>query len=140
MARLETSLAPTIGSTQASAWLQAATSADPLAEVIILPDDMQPKSGAQHRVRGRASQQPMLLEAYPNPSDGPVYVVCNVPEGVTKASLQIRDLNGRLLHDQPVEAGMGVAVLQAESVAAGIYLAELRLDGIRAGQVKLALQ
>ncbi len=130
----------TIGSAQASAWLQAATSADPLEEVIILPSDMQPRSGVQHRVRGRASQQPMLLEAYPNPSDGPVYVVCNVPEGVSTASLQIRDMNGRLVYDQPLEAGMGVAVLRAEAVAAGIYLAELRLDGIRAGQVKLALQ
>lgn len=130
----------TIGSAQASTWLQAATGAAPLEEVIILPTDMQPRSSAQHRERSRTSQQPMLLEAYPNPSDGPVYVVCNVPEGVSKASLQIRDMNGRLLSDQRVEAGLGVAVLQTGVVAAGVYLAELRLDGIRAGQVKLALQ
>ena len=130
----------TIGSAQASAWLQSATGAEPLEEVVILPADMQPRSGSQHGVRNRASQQSLLLEVYPNPSDGPVYVVCNVPESVSKASLQIRDMNGRLVYDQPLEAGMGVAVLRAEAVAAGIYLAELRLDGIRAGQVKLALQ
>ncbi|MBS1937557.1 MAG: T9SS type A sorting domain-containing protein, partial [Bacteroidetes bacterium] len=130
----------TIGSAQASAWLQTATGAAPLEEVIILPTDMQLRSSARHRERDRASHQPLLLDAYPNPSVGPVHVVCNVPEGVSKATLQIRDLNGRLLYDQRVEPGMGVAVLQAGAVAAGIYLAELRLDGIRAGQVKLALQ
>ncbi len=129
----------TIGSAQASAWLQAATGAEPLEEVIILPTGMQPRSSAQHRVRNRASQQP-ILEAYPNPSDGPIYVVCNIPEGVTKASLAIQDLNGRPVFEQTVEPGMGVALIHAGSVAAGVYMAELRLDGIRAGQVKLALQ
>ena len=82
----------------------------------------------------------MLLEAYPNPSTGPVYVVCNVPQSVAKATLRITDMNGRLVHEQTLGNGEGIAELESGMAAPGIYLAELRLDGIRAGQVKLALQ
>jgi hypothetical protein len=82
----------------------------------------------------------MLLQAYPNPSTGPVYVVCNVPPSVVKASLCIMDLNGRLVHEEALAAGTGIAELRPGLASPGIYLAELRLDSIRAGQVKLALQ
>lgn len=127
----------TIGSAQASAWLQALGS-EPLDEVIILP--VEQRSATVRRQRHAVSDKPMLLQAYPNPSTGPVYVVCNVPQSVAKASLWIMDLNGRLIHEQPLAAGEGIAELQPGMAAPGIYLAELHLDGIRAGQVKLALQ
>lgn len=78
--------------------------------------------------------------AYSNPSAGPVYVVSNVPEGVEQARLSVRDLNGRLVKEITLQQGAGIAEIQPGFASAGIYLAELRLDGIRAGQVKLALQ
>lgn len=127
----------TIGSAQASAWLQALGS-EPLDEVIILP--VEERSATVRRQRHAVSNKPMLLQAYPNPSAGPVYVVCNVPQSVAKASLRIMDLNGRLVHVQALSPGMGFAELMPGFAAPGIYLAELQLDGIRAGQVKLALQ
>jgi hypothetical protein len=130
----------TIGSAQASAWLQGATGADALDEVIILPEDGEQRSTSQRRVRNRTSETPLLLQAYPNPSDGPVYVVCNVPDGVEQARLCVADLNGRLVKEIVLNNGAGIAEIRPGFAAAGIYLAELRLDGIRAGQVKLALQ
>lgn len=71
---------------------------------------------------------------------GPVYVVCNVPQSVAKATLRIMDMNGRLIHEQVLAPGAGIAELQPSMAAPGIYLAELLLDGIRAGQVRIALQ
>jgi hypothetical protein len=127
----------TIGSAQASAWLQALGS-EALDEVIILP--VEERSATVRRQRHAVSNKPMLLEAYPNPSSGPVYVVCNVPQSVAKATLRIMDMNGRLIHEQPLATGAGIAELEPGFAAPGIYLAELRLDCIRAGQVKLALQ
>ncbi|MFZ1616162.1 MAG: T9SS type A sorting domain-containing protein [Flavobacteriales bacterium] len=130
----------TVGSAQASAWLQAATGVPPLDEVIVLPGEMELRSTAHQRVRNGNFQTPMLLEAYPNPSDGPVFVVCNVPEGVAHASIQFFDLNGRMVKELGLDQGAGIAEIHPGFVSAGIYIAELRLDGIRSGQVKLALQ
>jgi hypothetical protein len=101
---------------------------------------MDERSTPVRRQRQPVSDKPLLLEAYPNPSSGPVYVVCNVPPSVAKATLRIMDMNGRLVHEQAVAAGAGIAELEPDMAAPGIYLAELRLDGIRAGLVKLALQ
>ena len=126
-----------IGSAQASAWLQA-LGAEPLDEVVLLPKEE--RSTTVRRQRHAVSDKPMLLQAYPNPSNGPIYVVCNVPQSVTKASLRIMDLNGRLVHEQVLSPGMGIAELIPGFAAPGIYMAVLSLDDIRAGQVKLALQ
>lgn len=127
---------PTIGSAQASAWLQA-MGAEPLDEVILLP--MEPKS-IRSRERSHASTEPRILEANPNPSSGPIYIVCNVPEGVQQATVRITDMNGRVVHERNLIAGAGIVELDRQMAAAGIYVAELHLDGIRAGQVKLAVQ
>jgi hypothetical protein len=80
-----------------------------------------------------------VLEAYPNPSNGPVYVVCNVPASAERASLILHDLKGRAVGQLVVDPGMGLAELRPGALPAGLYLAELRVDGIRTGQVKLAL-
>ncbi len=125
------------GSAQASAWLQAMGEA-PLDELILLPTP-ELKSSRNERVRQRANNE-AVLQAWPNPSAGPVFVLCNVPPTVSGASLRITDLNGRLVQEQKLPAGRGVAELAPGFAAPGLYLAELRLDGIRAGQVKLVLQ
>lgn len=137
MTRLEPFHAQTIGSAQASAWLQAMGEA-PLEELILLPTP-ELKSGRNERTRQRANSE-AVLHAWPNPSAGPVNVVCNVPPTVVEASLRITDLNGRLVKQQTLPVGRGIAQVAPGFAAPGIYLAELRLDGIRAGQVKLVVQ
>lgn len=125
------------GSAQASAWLQSLGEA-PLDELIILPT-LDLKSARNERVRQRANSEPML-HAWPNPPNGPVYIVCNVPPTATNARLRILDLNGRLVKDQLLVPGAGIVELLPGVVAGGIYMAELRWDGIQVGRVKLALQ
>lgn len=137
MTRLETSHAPTIGSAQASAWLQAMGEA-PLEELILLPTPGL-KSGRNERTRQRANSE-AVLHAWPNPSAGPVNVLCSVPSSAMEASLRITDINGRLVREQKLPAGRGIAQLVPGFAVPGIYFAELRLDGIRAGQVKLVVQ
>ncbi len=127
----------TIGSAQASAWLQALGGA-PLEELILLPTPGL-KNSRNERTRQRANSA-AVLHAWPNPSSGPVYVLCNVPANVGNAMLRIIDLNGRLVQEMALAAGSGITEIKSGFAAAGIYLAELRLDGIRAGQVKLVLQ
>lgn len=127
----------TIGSAQASAWLQALGAA-PLEELILLPTPGL-KSGRNERTRQRANSE-AVLHAWPNPSTGPVNVLCNVSPTVVEASLRITDLNGRLVQEQKLPAGRGIARLAPGFAVPGIYFAELRLDGIRAGQVKLVVQ
>jgi hypothetical protein len=129
----------TAGSAQASAWLQWATGAEPLEEVIILPGTLEPRSSPQTPPRWRPQVNVPVLEAYPNPSNGPVYVVCNVPASAERASLILHDLKGRAVGQLVVDPGMGLAELRPGALPAGLYLAELRVDGIRTGQVKLAL-
>ena len=56
------------------------------------------------------------------------------------AVFRICDMNGRLIQEQNLQAGAGIAEIRPDAIVSGIYMAELRLDGVRAGQVKLALQ
>ncbi len=65
---------------------------------------------------------------------------CGRKKGVEQAQLSVRDMNGRLVKEIMLEHGAGIAEIQPGFASAGIYLAELQLDGIRAGWVKIALQ
>ncbi len=127
----------TQGSAQASAWLQALGGA-PLEEHILLPTP-ELKSGGRERTRQRANSE-AVLHVWPNPSAGPVYVLCNVPPTVAGASLRITDINGRLVQEVVLAPGTGIAELKPGFAVTGMYLVELRLDGKRAGQVKFAVQ
>ena len=127
----------TIGSAQAGAWLQALGEA-PLDEVIILPaDGLKRLPGQRPR---RPQSETWMLQAWPNPSVGPVHIVCNVPPTVSKGCLRILDLNGRLVKEEFLAPGAGIVELLPGIAAPGLYMAELHLDGIQAGRVKLALQ
>ena len=74
--------------------------------------------------------QPVLVTAYPNPARGPVqFDVLPGMEG--ELTLNILDLEGKLverLYSGPVKDRLPI-VWKAESVAAGVYLYEVRLGG-----------
>jgi hypothetical protein len=124
------------GSAKAAAWLEA-LGGEQFEEVIVLPVVERRSNG---RVRAANSPEPLILDAFPNPSNGFVYVVCNVPMGTEHAALVVRDLNGRLLQQIRIGPGPAMVELDLSTQAAGIYMASLELDGVRAGQVKLAIQ
>jgi hypothetical protein len=126
-----------IGSTMAKAWLMALGDSLP-PEVIVLPDTMpQPK---MLRVPNTI-KYPVgtMLAAYPNPSNGPIYLVYHLPEGVEHANISIRDLAGREVVDKVLPNAMGILELQTGPWGAGIYAAELDMDNQRATTIKLAI-
>jgi len=127
-----------VGSAHANAWLHALGEELP-EEIILLPLE-QPKRllVAEHR----ASDWPdgPVLEAFPNPSRGPIFLVYEVPEGIAKAELRVVDLSGREVRILSIPKGSGLIEFQTAEWAAGIYLAELRIDGVSAGQAKVIVQ
>lgn len=126
-----------LGSSMATAWLVALGDTLPL-EVIVLPDTL---SLPKMMRRSSAVKYPVgtLLAAYPNPSNGPIYLVYHLPEGVEHASIRIHDLAGREVYDKELPQTMGVLELQTSPWAAGIYAAELDMDEQRATTIKLAI-
>ncbi len=125
------------GSANASAWREAL--GDPAQdEIIVLPIDERTLVAAP--VHEEIPVAIPVLEAYPNPSNGPIYFVCTVPIGVERAEVRLLDAEGRLIWQQVVSSGTGIVEMNTTTQAAGLYVAELRMDGIRAGPVKVSLQ
>ncbi len=129
----------TLGSARAGTWLQA-LGADPLEEVIVLPEQQQKRMEAPARVRHSTSNEALILEAYPNPTEGLAYVVCNVPDGVEQATVVVRDLEGREQVRSRISSGTAVVELDMTHMSSGLYVANLTLDGVQAGQVKISVQ
>ncbi len=126
-----------IGSARAGAWLNA-LGEEPLEEVVILPLEERTME-APKRVRNSSSLEAIILEAYPNPTDGLAYVVCNVPEGVEQATVRVHDLTGRLVAEQRLTTGSAIVELDLSDEPGGVYAAALELDGVRTGTVKLTV-
>ena len=77
------------------------------------------------------------LRAYPNPSNGPVFVVYEVPEGVEQALLEVVSADGKLIFSQSIAPQNGIAELGKLPI--GLNVATLRCDGIRVGVAKLSI-
>ena len=126
-----------IGSAMANAWLVALGDSLP-PEVIVLPDTLAP---LQMRQTARVVKYPVatLLQAYPNPTNGPIYLVYHLPEGVEHAYIHVVDLTGREVENKALPNSMGILELQTGPWATGLYAAELEMDGQRASTIKLAI-
>lgn len=128
-----------IGSAHANAWLLG-LGYDLPEEIIILPEDG-PKSAGQPRDHAAIDWDTgMLLEAFPNPSNGPLFVVYEVPESSPQAELRLLDLHGRTMRSTRLGDGPGMLQWSTQGLAPGIYMAELRVDGMASKQVKVVVQ
>lgn len=126
-----------IGSALAYGWLEALGQEIP-DEIILHPEDT-PKRSARPNKMVDWTNGPQL-EAFPNPSNGPIFVVFDVPEGVRDAVLRILDLSGRELRYQRISTGPGISTMDTDAWANGVYIAELRWDGAAIAAVRLAVQ
>ena len=77
------------------------------------------------------------LRAYPNPSNGPVFVVYEVPEGAEQALLEVLGADGRLILSQSIAPQNGIAELG--KLPLGLNVATLRCDGWRVDVAKLSV-
>ncbi len=78
-----------------------------------------------------------MLEIYPNPSNGPVYVVYTIPEGVEKAELSVSDAQGRSILNTNVPPKNGIFELNDRSSSTGMHIVNLTCDGIPIGSAKV---
>ena len=79
------------------------------------------------------------MSAYPNPSNGPVYLVYQVPEGVEQAEVVVSDAQGRLVKRERIAPKDGILEILPKELAAGVHFAALYFDGIQVGTAKLNL-
>jgi hypothetical protein len=123
-----------LGAAEAQAWL--ALLGQPTVEEVILPGSTKQLRRNTAEVASEKQEEPML-SAYPNPSNGPVYMVYHVPEGVERTEILIHDGSGRLIRTENVAAKNGILELEAKALASGLHIASLYFDGIQVGTAKV---
>jgi hypothetical protein len=122
------------GAGEALAWLMMlGTEYD---EEIMLPDRNKARRPRPERTRSSASH---LLAAYPNPSNGPVYLVYTVPEGVENVELNMHDAQGRLVHSSRPQPRNGIVEVLAKDLSSGVHLVSLRYDGMQVATAKVSV-
>jgi hypothetical protein len=122
-----------LGSAVAEAWLNELDS--PKLEVVMLPEKAKRLSAAR-REKPAATFTP-LLQAYPNPSRGPVYLTYTTIEGVEHGELLIHTADGRLAKQIALGNANGIIELQPKELTSGLHIATLYFDGIQVGTTKL---
>lgn len=127
-----------IGSAHANAWLHALGTELP-PEIIILPNEG-PKSRKVQTDRTLAWPTDLTIDVFPNPSNGPVMVAYEVPEGAVNVELRLMDIHGKTLKQLRLGDGQGLAQLNTEPLAAGVYMTVLSLDGIRMAHQKVVVE
>ncbi len=110
------------------AWL--ALVGNPLEEVVLLPTQ-------NKRVKPQAPTHSVttssMLAAYPNPSNGLVYLTYTVVEGVEQAEFRIHDGQGRLVKQQRLGTANGISEVQPRELAPGMHIASLYYGNILVG-------
>ena len=93
------------------------------------------------RLLSQQDKQPALspaqLTAYPNPSNGPVFLVYTVPEGVEKAEITVFDAQGRMINTSIVPPNGGIFEINERSLSTGLHVVNLTCDGISVGSTKV---
>lgn len=80
-----------------------------------------------------------VLEVFPNPSNGPVYLVLHLPMEASEVQLVILDATGKTMASTRPRIGTGVVELPSGTWPNGMYMAVLRSAGIQIGTVRFAL-
>jgi hypothetical protein len=123
-----------VGAAQAGAWL--ALLGTPPTELVLLPNlnkRLKPQQKPKHPM-----SRP-LLGAYPNPSNGPVYITYPVADGVGQVELRLHDAMGRLIAYHRLAPTAGILELNRSDMPTGLVIANLYWDGIRVADAKVAL-
>lgn len=82
----------------------------------------------------------VVLEAYPNPTKGPVYIVFKTPAEIGQLDLRVVDANGRDVYRSATQAGSGIVELNTALWSNGLYVVELSSSLMEAARVKLSVQ
>ena len=105
-------------------------------EELTLPDMAKRRTTASVERRTSIAE---VLRAYPNPFNGPIFLVYTVPEGVEQVYLRMMDGLGRVVFQQRLAPQDGIAEVLPSQVANGLHIAALFYDGVRVGTVKITV-
>ncbi len=73
-----------------------------------------------------------VLHLWPNPNEGRLWLGYSLPGHAGTVQLQIRDAQGRIIHNMQAAGAQGQLVWDTRGIAAGVYIVEL----LRVGQVE----
>jgi|JI9StandDraft_2_1071091.scaffolds.fasta_scaffold00777_12 hypothetical protein len=125
------------GSASANAWLHALGNELP-DEIIILPEVGAKRTDIQRTSTAVQWAGALLLEAFPNPSNGPVFLAYTLPAGSSDGTIHITDLSGRVVAQKTTSLSSGLLQVPTSDWGAGLYLVSLLSDGQQT-QVKLSI-
>ncbi len=105
-------------------------------EEVILPVLAQPRAPGKPRKPRRSLPE---LAAYPNPTNGPVYLVLQTPEGVERVVLEVLDPQGRMMRTMAVSPGQPIQELDTRGWTNGLYAVRVEWDGVETAFAKFQL-
>jgi hypothetical protein len=70
-----------------------------------------------------------LMQNNPNPFSNATQISYQLPDGTMGASINVYDLNGRLLQSYPLTEARGQVDIKGNDLAAGIYIYDLLVGG-----------
>ena len=134
IAALETlALSGKEGSHHASALLEILTGVQPDEELNL------PNGGLKSLKVKDTVRRPSLVGVYPNPAKGEFYITYVLPTERESASINIYDLQGKLVHSENITVGYGILSLNAKQFATGSYVFELELNGQKVATEKFQI-
>jgi Secretion system C-terminal sorting domain len=129
-----------MGSAQANAWREALGEAS-VEEIILLPLEIRAAITVPRELRQPVQwADEVVLEAYPNPTKGPVYIIYQTPVENVQFDLRVVDANGREVYRSTTQAGAGIVELSTTEWSSGLYVVELSSRLSETARVKLSVQ
>jgi hypothetical protein len=77
---------------------------------------------------------------YPNPAGGQVHIPVSLPDNVDEATLEVLDLNGRVLLRRPVNENQGHVILSTRLMVPGSYLYQVHAGGVQSSSGKFVVR
>lgn len=121
------------GSGHAQVWLTIL--GESFADHVVLPQH----NRAPQAASDEDDTAPLLMQVQPNPSNGPVAVSLQLPEGADGGAIRVLDPLGRQVYQTTFTGSVQIVEIDTREMANGVYLAEVQVDGIQLGVTKFEL-
>jgi len=106
---------------------------------IILPDPNQ-KSGTAGKKGRRPVEIVPILASYPNPGDKLMHFTFQLPAELNSAIIEVYNIDGRLVEQLDVSAGIGIFEFNTTDLKAGTYISSLLVNGDKVATHKFQVQ
>lgn len=104
--------------------------------VFSLPETDTTETGAPDQV----STLEVPRYPFPNPADHQVHIPVMLPEGIQSGTLELFDLNGKMVMSHPVTGSTGNLVLPTHQLVPGTYIYQVDLGHMRLPSKKIVIR